>query len=210
MRLPLCLDRFWTVLLTLLACAGCNSDVPGSGSIRVSGRLIDAETGQSVSRETFYVHAYVDGTGERVSLDPARGDDFGFRMSQPEIRRLVADKADQYERFEGTFTASGEVLDVDVRLKPTHWVRAHGTVLWRDDKGRLRPLRDGDELVRAARPHIGGRLLHPDADGNYEQLLPRELHELLAINTSYGPVPSEVDLRGVTEEDYPLDVVLEE
>lgn len=206
------LRRFaWILCLGVvpLACVRCGDDVAGSGAILVTGRLADADTGQPVSRRTFYVHAFNDAIDKQVSLDPADSSEFALRLREPEIRLRIYDRKDKYRLYEQTFIAKAGVLDVEVRLEPTHWIVLHGRVLWRDGAGLLYPLGEGDGNVRNGDLNVGPHGLEPDEDGNYSVRASRELHQIQSINTNYVHVPKEVDLRGDLGDEHRFDVILE-
>ncbi len=190
--------------------AGCGGGA-GVGEqdlcVRVTGRLVDDETGRPVSRDAIYIHAFNDEVPYQVSLEPDDETTFELGAPEPNVRLRIADTSNEYELYERTFTVENGALDVEVRLKPTHWVRLHGTVLWRDGAAP-RPLREGDGNVRHGQVSLGRYGLHAQEDGTYATRVPRERFEVLVINTSYSPQPREVDLRGVTGEEHELDFVL--
>ncbi len=200
---------FWLLPLIVfsLACVGCSGSVPGAGTIRVTGRLVDAETGEPVSRETLYIHASNDATGEQVSLEPADSSDFALHMTAPSIRLRIPDLEHRYELYEEDLVAEAGVLDVEVRLTPTHWIRLHGQVRWRDDAGQLRPLESGNQQVSKALISLGERHLDWGGDGHYSVLVPRELKPFSVVNSGYQIHPKEVDLRGDLGDEYELDLV---
>ncbi len=188
--------------------SGCSEPKPRTG-VLVTGQLLDAESGAPVSRENIYVHAFNDATKTQVSVEPGGDAEFELEIPAPEIRLRVADTTNVYELFEQDYVAKGGRLDVEVRLQPTHWVRLHGTILWRDGQGRLRPLSEGDGQVRDARLSAGREVqFDPDGDGEYSVMAPREALEISTINTSYVSNPASVDLSGVTGEEHKLDLVL--
>jgi hypothetical protein len=190
------------LLLVLGACAG-------EPTVRVTGSLIDAETGEAVPRKRIFVHAFNDATGHQVSLRPDGTTSFELEMPAPEIRLRIPDLEHGYELFEEDFVAVDGALHVDVSLQPTHWVRMHGTVLWRDADGKLRPLAAGDPNVRSAQLSANhGVRFFPDASGRYTVRAPRKLLRVLSINTNYVHEPREVDLRGVEADDFEFDLVL--
>jgi len=187
------------------ACAGDSSE----NIVHVTVRLVDDETGEPVSRAQNYVHAFNDATGHQVSLEPADETGFELEIPLPEIRLRVPDRTNTYELFEETFVAENGVLDLEIRLRPTHWIRLHGTVLWRDSDGTLRPLSEGDGNVRKAALTLGRSVgLSPGPDGSYSVKAPREEMEVLSINTNYHHAPARVDLSGETGDDYEVNFVL--
>lgn len=198
------------VLLTTLAACGGG---PFGGGTRVTGRLVDDETGKPVARTTIYVHAFDDAAKLQVSAAPSSATDFALTMTGTsidgrKIRVRVPDLSNTYELWEKTFEEQDGVLDVDVRLKPTHWVRLHGKVLWRDGD-KLRPLAEGDGNVRHAMVSAGRAGLRPGPDGTYSVKAPREVLKILTIDTNRSASPREIDLSGVTADDFEQDVTLE-
>ena len=202
-------------IVALLLLAGCSAGSSLGSGTEVRGRLVDAETGKPVPRSTFYVHAFDDAAKLQVSLDPDDDADFSLRMTGTsidgrKIRLRIPDLSNTYELWEQTFEEQDGVLDVDVRLKPTHWVRLHGKVLWRDG-AVLRPL--GEEKqgnVRNAQVSAGRVGLRPDAAGNYSVKAPRELLKVLTINTNRRAEPSEIDLSAFKGDEFEQDVTLGE
>ena len=202
----------YVLLVALVLCAqllpGCTKQRSGS-AVHVTVRLVDDETGKPVSRAGNYVHAFNDATGHQVSLDPADETEFELEMPAPEIRLRVPDRTNTYELFEEDFVAKDGVLDVEIRLRPTHWIRLHGTLLWKDTDGTLRPLSEGDGNVRKAALSAGrGVGFAPGSDGTYSVNAPREVLEIVSINTNYRHAPTRVDLSNETGDDYALDLVL--
>ncbi len=189
-----------------LLLVGCAAE---PGTVRVTGRLIDAETGEPVSRDRIFVHAFNDATEHQVSLKPNSETTFELEMPAPEIRLRIPDLQHAYELFEEDFVAKDGRLEVDVRLQPTHWIQLHGTVLWKDKDGSLRPLNEGDGNVRKA-SLSGGRYVGfgTDATGRFATRAPRELIEVLSINTSYQHEPREVDLSDVEADEFEVHFVL--
>jgi len=202
----------YVALVALVLCAqllpGCTKQRSGS-AVHVTVRLVDDETGEPVSRAGNYVHAFNDATGHQASLDPADETEFELEMPAPEIRLRVPDRTNTYELFEEDFVAKDGVLDVEIRLRPTHWIRLHGTLLWKDTDGTLRPLSEGDGNVRKAALSAGrGVGFEPGSDGAYSVNAPREVLEIVSINTNYRHAPTRVDLSNETGDDYALDLVL--
>jgi len=203
-------DTFSAVLAVAAAVTAggaCARDPGGPGTL-LTGRLVDGETGRPVSRSTVWIHAFDDVAGRQESLRPSAGSDFALRIEGQEIRLRVADLSNTYELHQETLSARDGAIDVDVRLRPTHWVRLHGTVLWRDG-ARLRPLREGDANVRSAAVQAGRVGLAPDAAGTYSVKVPRELLKVLTINTNRAAYPKEIDLSGFAGDAFEQDVVLD-
>ncbi len=187
-----------------------DTDGPAGLGTRVTGRLIDDETGAAVSRTSIYVHAFHDADTTQVSLKPTNDPTFELTIPGDVIRLRIPDLSHEYELFEQTFTAQNGVIDVDVRLTPTHWVQVRGKVLWRDGD-QLRPVSEGDGNVRSARVSMGpgGHALSLGADGSYTRRVPRQLLHVLTVNTNRSPNPREIDLAGFTGDEYEQDVILE-
>ncbi|MCE9637681.1 MAG: hypothetical protein K8T90_18430 [Planctomycetes bacterium] len=202
-------------LVALLALIGCSGGGPLGSGTEVRGRLIDDETGKPVARSTMYVHAFDDAAKLQVSLDPDDDEEFSLRMTGTsidgrKIRLRIPDLSNTYELWEQTFEEQDGVLDVDVRLKPTHWVRLHGKVLWRDGEV-LRPLGEEEQgNVRNAQVSAGRVGLRPDSAGNYSVNAPRELLKVLTINTNRNAHPKEIDLSGFKGDEFEQDVTLGE
>lgn len=194
---------------TLVAAALLLGGCAGESTVRVTGQLLDAETGEPVPRTRIFVHAFNDAIGHQVSLEPNSETEFELEMPEPTIRLRIPDLSHEYELFEEDFVAEDGRLHVDVRLQPTHWVLLHGTVLWRDAEGALHPLSEGDGNVRKASLTAGQYVGFPtDADGRYSVRAPRKLLRVLSINTNYVHAPREVDLREVEDDEYELNFVL--
>ena len=204
---PTNLSRMSALLVPLLL-LGCAGD-PSSGAIQVRGRIVDAETGEVLSRQSIYVHAFNDAIGHQVSLRPEDATDFELEMPQAEIRLRVPEQTNAYELFEETFVAENGVLDVTIPMQPTHWVRLHGTVLFQDADGILKPVKQGDGNVRKARLSAGPKVsFRTDENGNYSILVPRERRKILSINTNYAHSPTEFDLTDVTADEHEFHIVL--
>jgi hypothetical protein len=185
----------------------------GPGNVEVRGRLVDAETGAPVKRERIYVHAFNDAEKVQVSLDPDEGEStFRLRLPSPEIRLRVPDLEHRYKLFEKRFTAAADgELEVEVRLEPTHWIRLHGHIQYRES-GKLRPVDHGDGSMGCCPLiDIGPRSwIDYDDDGAYSVLVPRELLKIRMVDTPCHPVPAELDLRGATGDERTFDLYLEQ
>ncbi|MCP5024496.1 MAG: hypothetical protein GY930_22365 [bacterium] len=168
---------------------------------------MDDKTGEPVSRETMYAHAFNDSLGKQVSLKPGGDDRFELCIAGPEIRLRIPDLSDTYFLFEQDYAVEGSMLDIEVRLKPTHWILLHGTMQWEDGNGDLHPLYEGGAIARKASLSAGPVGLSPFDDGHYSVRAPRKLLEFLSINTSYVHSPRVVDLRGETGDEYELNFV---
>ena len=85
------------------------------------GRIVDDETGVPLSREETGVHGFVDATGAQVSAKPAPDSRFELVLPGREVRlRVARDDGAYASPWEKRFVATGGVLDVEVRLRPTH------------------------------------------------------------------------------------------
>jgi hypothetical protein len=219
--------RAAAALLLALAAGACDpgrgsadGTGPGGGPIRVTGRLLDAETRCPVSRAHLWVHGFNDDPArprrapskQQRSLAPDRdATTFEFNLVESTIRLRIADRSHEYELFERAFTATNGALDVDVLLVPTHWIRLHGRFLQRD-RGKTRPLYGGDGSM-GSHPFVDigpASWIDYDDEGRYSVRVPRELLRVAAVDTSRHPVPREIDLRGVTEDEREQDFVFEE
>lgn len=204
-----------TLILLLCSC-GCTGR--GAGTVIVTGHVLDAETGKPVAREGIWIHVFRAGSSSPASAEPdADRSDFAIELDTlgsaagtagTIVRLRVADSTRAYETLEREITLTGGALDIDVRLVPTHWLRLHGRVLWRDGTN-LRPVRDGSPDVENAQVHIGPHNLWAAGSETYSILVPRELLRPSTVNTNHRVVPHEIDLRGATEAERALDLVLE-
>lgn len=173
------------------------------------GRIVDAETGAPVPRTSIFVHAFDDATKRQVSLKPDDDDAFELTAPAATVRLRVADTSGRYELNQQTFTVTGGAWDGTIRLVPTHFVRLHGRILWRDGD-RLRPPSEGDGRVVNAFLGIGGKSgVYPKEDGSYSVRVPRELIRILPVNTSLGPNPATLDLAGFEGDEKEYDIILE-
>jgi hypothetical protein len=200
--------RVRLALVLAVASGACGS--PPGQDLRISGRLVDAETGRPVPRTAIYIHAFDDATKRRVTLDPEQGDDsFELTTTWPLVRLRVADTSNEYRLDERTLTVTGAAWDGTIRLVPTHWVLVHGRVLWRDGT-TLRPPSQGDGNVRHAGVSFGraGGVRHAE-DGSFSVRLPRESLPILTIDTNRTPAQKSLDLTGVTGDEFAFDVILE-
>jgi hypothetical protein len=199
--------RALLALVLAVATGACGS--PSGPSFTVSGRLVDAETGRPVPRTAIYVHAFDDATKRKVSLSPDDDDAFELRTTWPVVRLRVADTSNEYRLDERTLTIAGDAWDGTIRLVPTHRVRVHGRVLWRDG-ANLRPPSDGDGTVRHAHVFFGraGGADHAE-DGSFSVRLPREALQILTINTGLSPAQKSLDLSAVQGDEFAFDVILE-
>jgi hypothetical protein len=202
--------RLWTAVACLLlavSAGGCARDVVPAGGVRVTGRLVDDTTGKDVPRREFWVHGFSDSVKKQVSLSSAPEPTFSLVLPARDVRLRIADGSNQYRLYEQRFTATSDVLDVEVRLVPTGYVRLHGRVLVRDG-ARVRPPPITGQMGFMPRVHVGPAGLDYREDGSYSARVPRELLAVRTINTPLGIHPKEVDLRGVTTDDHALDFVL--
>jgi hypothetical protein len=179
------------------------------GSIRVTGRLVDAETRRPVTRAQIWIHGFNDAFDAQASLEPGPDrNDFELFLPAPDLRLRIADRSDEYALFERLFVAKDGQLDVEIALQPTHWLVLRGRVLW-DDHGTLRP------VGRGRHPVVGAPIidvfpdghLNRDSEGRYEGRVPREELEFSAVSTALRLEPSRLDLRGATEDERELDLI---
>lgn len=180
------------------------------GAVRVIARLIDAETHRPVPRTSLWIHGFNDALDAQASLEP--GVDlasFELWLPAPELRLRIVDKTDEYVLFEQRFVADGPRLDLEIALQPTHWIRLHGRVLW-DDGGTLRPVGyEGNPVVGPPMISIGrAGGVHSDDDGRFSIRVPREELETDVISSRLRVHPRRLDLRGATEAERALDLVL--
>jgi hypothetical protein len=180
----------------LLLAGACASDP----SHLLHGRVIDAETGEPVSRRTMYVHFFCDEIDFQRTLDPEDASTYSVRLPRPTVRVRAADRSGVYALFEQTLTIDGEALEHDIRLTPTHFVLLRGRAI--------------DAVTgEAIRPTGGwgsGPVLHLDADkvgwgksgvtlddeGAFSLRVPRAKLRVRAINTSKRIVNPVIDLTG--------------
>jgi hypothetical protein len=192
------------VLLLLAACGG-----PPAG-FRLSGRLVDAETREPVSRETFYIHAFNDAKHHQVTLGPEDGAAFALEVPEGEVRLRIADKSRKYALYERKMVLEKGTTELEIALEPTHYVRLHGHVV-DGETGRRVPRAEHEEV-------LGGPLLiyldgsrrrgpiWPGEDGGYSERVPREKVRFRLVNTSEGLVEDVVDLAGFEGEEYVFDL----
>jgi hypothetical protein len=201
------------VIAAALLATACAAEPP-PGGVRVSGRILDDETGQPVAREWIYVHGFSDDAGAQVSLDPDSGDtSYSVDLPTRNVRLRIADVSKKYELWQQTLTATGPTLEQDVRLKPTHFVTVKVSVKWRDGT-TLRPISDGDGGVRHAQLSFAGadagQTMRRDDDGSYTLRLPRKAMKILLINTNRRVTPDVIDLTDVKADETEAVFVLEE
>jgi len=200
--------RALLALVLAVAAGACGS--PSGPSYTISGRLVDAETGRPVPRTAIYIHAFDDATKRQVTVEREEDDDsFVLKTTWPVVRLRVADTSNEYRLDERTLTIAGDAWDGTIRLVPTHRVRVHGRVLWRDGT-KLRPPSEGDGRVSEAHVYFG-RDGGADCteDGSYSVRLPREKFDILTINTSLSPAQKSLDLSAVKGDEFAFDVILE-
>jgi hypothetical protein len=199
---------------------GCgDSDGPGdvdtSGQCRVSGRLLADEGGAEVSRETLYVHLYADGVGLHKTINPGPGTTFEALMPQGEVRVRVFDADHVYALFEDVVKLAGATQTLELRLKPSNYIRLHGRVL---DAATGEPITPSDpdgtagSTVAFYFQHSGMPLhtgtVSPAADGSYSLKVPRGVITILAVNTAKKLKLDTVDLTGDAGDDRTFDIEL--
>lgn len=200
--------RALLALVLTVSAGACGS--PSSQDVTISGRIVDAETGRPVPRNSIYIHAFDDATKRQVTVKPDKDEDsFELTTQWPVVRLRVADTSKRYELNEQTLTVTGGAWDGTIRLVPTHWVRLHGRILWREGD-KLRPPSEGDGTVRHAFVGIGGRSgIYPEEDGSYSVRVPREVVKILTVNTSLGAAQESLDLTTVVGDEHAFDIILE-
>lgn len=191
----------------LVVSTGC-STVPGEGNVRVSGRLVDMETGRDVSRRNMIIHAFDDQAGEQVTLGKAKGSEFVFNTTSPLVRLRIVDTSHEYKLYEGGHIEFGDGIKLEAGLRPTHFVRVHGRVLMGSNHDSLRPIPSSPIIGATPFVHIGDRKLSPDSNGYYSTRLPRRLHRIQTINFGGTVHPYELDLRDYAEDEVQVDVTL--
>ena len=197
------------VFVAALLFAGCGcSVVPGEGDLRVSGWLVDAETGESVSREDIYIHAYDDTTGEQLTLEHSKSSEFAFDTESSVVRFLIVDKGHKYKKYERVYDLQKDGVELEAALQPTHFVRVSGRVLVGSSKEQLRPIRSSPELGATPFVHLGDERLKLDSSGRYSTRLDRELHRVQRLNFGGEVHPTELDLRGCEKDEFQFDVTL--
>jgi hypothetical protein len=214
--------RCVVVMVVAMAFCGCadgddprnaaeqaGSSSPHRGTVELSGRLVDGETGKPVSRRRTYMQAFADGSRlPSAKLEPEDTPRFAFNLTGDDIRIEVWDKDGQYERLERTFKLGENSKDVELRLTPARRVLVHGRVLWRD-AGKLRPPAEGDSSVRDAVVSIGGVSLVLSNDGSFAVRLPRKKLPVMTVNTRRDPIPEVIDLSTTDKSDMEQDIILE-
>jgi hypothetical protein len=196
-----------------LAAAACAAEPPPPSGVRVSGRILDSETGLPVPRDHVWVHGFSDDAGAQVSLKPESGDaPFSLDLPTRSVRLRVVDASRKYEVWERTLSADGPSLETDVHLVPTHLVLVHVIVRWRDGAA-LRPLSDGDGNVRQAMLSFsdtgsGSDVEHAGA-GEYSLRLPRKTLRVLVVDTNRHATPNTLDLSGFQGDETTAEFVLE-
>ena len=197
------------LLLLAALVAACADEEPEG--YRVRGSLLDGETGEPVSRATFYVHAFHDATDHQVSLDPADPATFEMVMPAAEVRLRIADKSRRYRLYEERHVLHRGDNELDVRLEPTHFVRLHGRVL---DADTGEPLERTEGIGGDARLHVrdedgkDGIVTVPDEDGSYSVRVPRHRLRFRFVNTGKGPVEPTLDLSGYEGDAFEHDILM--
>jgi hypothetical protein len=194
----------------LLMGAGCASEP----SHQLRGRVLDAETGEPVSRQNMYVHFFCDEIDFQQSLDPEDEPTYSVRLPQPKVRIRAADGSAAYALFEQTLTIEGEALEYDIRLTPTHFVLL---------RGRAIDAVTG-KAIRASGGMGGGPLLYFDAEqvgwskgmiglddeGAFSLRVPRAKLTVRAVNTPKRIAKPVIDLTGYEADEREVEIRFEQ
>jgi hypothetical protein len=181
------------------------------------GRVVDDETGAPLWRERTWVHGFIDATGAQVTAKPASDSNFELVLPGRDVRLRVARNDGAYvSPWEKRFVAKGDLLDVEVRLVPTHHLVVRGRILRREG-GVDRPLREGElpgkvgiSLHPAAQAGSEGYAagLEVDRVGEFVVRVPRAKYRVMTLNLAGGIEPREVDLSGIQGPEHRTDFVL--
>lgn len=203
-----------SLLALCLPLAGCGNDgngTPNTSDYRLSGRVLDADTGEEVSRETLYLHFFSDDVKLKKTLNPEPGSRYEVLMPQAKVRVRVSDKERRYALFEETIDLASKAESYDIKLKPTNYIRLHGTV---KEDGKPVPPSDGTPGDRVmlyfesdGKPIAGP--IPPASDGTYSLRVPRGPIKILTVNTAKKPKNDTVDLTGNTNDSHAFDIELE-
>ncbi len=188
--------------------AGCGDSTTNAG-YRLKGKVVDAETGERVSRETIYLHFFCDAIKAQKTIDRGAGSTYDVLMPQATIRVRVADKSDRYKLFEQTITLASKQQTFDIPLVPTHNIRLHGKVAGYRPPGPDAKL--GDSVLFYF--EHGGRAvagpMAPDSDGTYSLYVPRGIITITAVNMGGKIKDPTVDLTGKTGKAHQHDIEFE-
>ena len=115
---------------------GCGDEKNGPGTAdtsdeyRLSGTLLDAETGEAVPRAGIYVHVFCDEVNLQKTVNPDETkSDFEVLVPKPKVRLRVYDGSHVYALYERTMTLASKTERVEVRLEPTNYIKLRGRVL---------------------------------------------------------------------------------
>jgi hypothetical protein len=206
------------VLLAALAAAcgsepGRHDDPAGSGDYLLKGRVLDAGTGEPVSREKMHLHFFCDEIDHQVTLDPDDTSDYAVRMPRPTIRVRAADGTDTYHLLETTLRLEASAREFDIELRPTGFVLLRGRVIDASTGKAILPTRGmgaGPRLyLRCEEPSWAGGSFVPEPDGTFSLKAPRAVIEVAAVNTAMGVRTKRIDLTGVTAAEHAIEIVLE-
>jgi len=146
--------------------------------------------------------------GQHASIEPDDDATFSMRLATPPVRLRIADTSGTYALLERTYTATDGRLDVEVKLAPTQWILLHGQVLFRDG-ARLRPIQEGDGKVNKTLLFVGRASVDSAEDDSYFRKVPRALLPIRTVSKNRAIHPSSIDLRGATEAQRQIDLILE-
>ncbi len=195
--------------------AGCGSsrDAAPPGHVTLEGRLIDAETGEPISRDGMFVHLFCDDLDVQNSLE--REDTMRYRAIMPgrTIRVRVFDPSRTYHRFEETITVAGAERRFDIALQPTGYVTLHGRAVIADSGQVIIP--DRGAAIGAGGPlfYIGiadgsvrDSTVSLDATGRYSLKVPRATIRIDSVNSALSPIERTLDLTGYEADAFEYDI----
>ena len=210
MKLRLLAPALGLFLLALLgACAG-EDEGDTSRPCVVKGRLLNAETGEVLSRSHIYMHFNCDELGYKESPTPHDVTTFQVKMPGSTVRIRAYDTEQVYAPFEQTFEAKDGVLAVGIPLQPTHYILLRGR--FEDgETGRsaLDMKQSGEWMGLRLSIHDGPDAVHrdhiiPDLAGYFAIRVPRKRLRLQTVGTSTRPEQTTLDLSGVESDAYDL------
>ena len=188
------------VILVLLAGCAIGSRGPtrpvypvhGLPEYRVHGRIVDAETGETISLERLTVRFYMDGL-PLVRADS--GERFDVRLPFHEACMVVDDPRKRYFPYEESLRIPAAGLGHVVRLRPTHRVLLKGRAI---DARTGGPARLGKTSVSLLGDDGAGAVyVEPDEQGRFEVYVPRGVLRFGYVNPMVLAVDPTIDLGGV-------------
>ncbi len=201
------------VLAVLSVGCGSSSGEAPEGHVTLEGRLVDAETGEAVSREGIFVHLFCDDLGVKNSIE--REDTAAYRAFMPgeTIRVRVFDPENRYQRFEETITVSGDARTFDIELQPTGFVTMHGQVVVGDTGELVIPERgemlgDGGPFFNFSSETGSFRsgMISIDNSGSYAVKVPRGSIRIDSLNAPTSPAERVVDLTDYDGDTFEYDI----